>query len=331
MTFVLSALIASPPDDRDFRYVTKAFAPESDLRVWAGGIEHQGQVSACVSNSVVSACEIILDRAGQFIDLSRQFAYDVGRAWEARRGEPGMYLRNGMKVGHQLGIPPEAEYAYRGDDTTLDPPDAIIALAGQRKITRYESIDMGGRDWEPQFNAIRSALTEGCPVVFAMRIGALFPAIFGPLDVHNYPALESNTPGNGYIGNHAMVIVGHDSDRIIVENSWGLGFGDRGYAQLGIPCFVDIFEAWAVRGFAGIDPTTKAAHDWAMANQDAVRAFALAQYPDTMQVLVDALIAFGISAPEFEGIFSWPTETVLGYSRNDAVGKTLDWRDFKWG
>ena len=328
---LLSNLIASPPDDRDFRYVTQGFNPTGDISQYAAGIENQLGAGACTTHAVGSVGELILTRANRSLDLSFQFGYDVGRIWEARRGESGMYLRDALKVAHKLGIPREAEYPYRGDEVTLDPPESVIALAGQRKLGRYESIDMSGRDTEAQFSTIRSAITEGCPVVIAMRLGAQFYNIFGPRETHRYPALESNTPGNGYIGNHAMVIEAYGSDWLDIENSWGIGFGDSGFIRIGIQVLTDIFEAWAVRGFAGIDPTTQAAHDWAMAHPEAVRAFALAQWPNTMQVLIDALITFGLSESEFEGIMEWQAEAVRSYSQADPVGNLLDWRDFNWG
>lgn len=327
MNFTLAALPPSPPDDRDYRYVTRGFAQEGDISQFAAGIENQLGAGACTTHAVGSACELILTRANRSLDLSFQFGYDVGRIWEQRRGEPGMYLRDALKVAHQLGIPPEAAYPYRNSEVTQEPPQAVIDWAGQRKLTRYESIDMSGRDWENQFNAIRSAITEGCPVVIAMRLGQQFYGVFGPREGHRYPPVGA--PNNGYIGSHAMVIEAYGRDWLDLENSWGTGHGDMGFVRIGIPVLADIFEAWAIRGFAGIDPTTQAAHDWAMAHPEAVRAFALAQYPDRMQVLVDALIQFGISAPEFEGFFGWPAGFVLAYSQNDP-GKLLDWRDFKW-
>ena len=320
MNFALANLSPSPPDDRDFRYIVKSFGQEGSIREFAAGVENQLGAGACTTHAVGSACELILTRANRSLDLSFQFGYDVGRIWEARRDEPGMYLRDAFKVAHQLGIPPEAAYPYRNSEVTQEPSQVVIDWAAQRKITRYERIDTNDL-----FNSIRSANTENCPVVFAMNLGQKFLNIFGPLEAHNYPSIG---PDNPLIGAHAMVIEGYGPDYVDIENSWGVGHGDRGFVRIGLSVLADIFEAWAIRGFAGIDPTTQVAHDWAMAHPEEVKAFALAQYPDRMQVFVDALIQFGISAPEFESFFGLPSGVVRNYSKND--GRNLDWRDFKW-
>ena len=322
MAFALSNLVPSPEDSRDWVYVNKPFRPEGSIREFAAGIENQLGAGACVTHAVGSTGELVLTRAGRPEDLSFQFGYDVGRIWEARRDPPGMYLRDGLKVANQLGIPLEADYTYRNSEITQEPSAAVIALAGARKITRYERIDPSDL-----WNGIRSAITEGCPVVIAMNLGEKFYNIFGPLEAHAY---EPVGPHNTLIGAHAMVIEAYGAGYFDLENSWGIGHGDRGFVRMPIPCLTDIIEAWVVRGFAGVNPTTQAAHDWAIAHPEAVKAFALARYPGEMQALVDALITFGISAPEFETIMGFGPGTVLYYARNSPAGLILDWRGMQW-
>lgn len=59
------------------------------------------------------------------------------------------------------------------------------------------------------------------------------------------------------VGAHAMAIVGYDDalDGFIVENSWGTGWGDKGYGVLPYTVLRDAFEIWAIRGFDGITMT----------------------------------------------------------------------------
>lgn len=322
MIRALANLIPSPEDSRDWVYVNKAFNPAGDITAHAAGIENQLGAGACVTHAVGSAGELILTRANRSLDLSFQFGYDVGRIWEGRRDQPGMYLRDGLKVANQLGIPLESEYAYRNSEITQEPSATIIALASARKITRYERIDPADL-----WNGVRSATTEGCPVVIAMNLGQKFYNIFGPLELQTY---EPVGPYNTLIGAHAMVIEAYGPDYFDLENSWGIGHGDRGFVRMKTSCLADIFEAWVVRGFAGIDPTTQAAHDWAIAHPEAVRAFAYSKYPGEMQQLVDALITFGVSAPEFEAIVGFGPGAVRYYSLNNPAGRLLDWRGMIW-
>lgn len=255
MSIYLSNLSASPADDRDYPFVPVItnLASRVDLRQYAGGIEDQGRIGSCTCNATVSACEILLDRAGKPRDLSRLFLYYIIREYEGRIGKEGAFTRDALNLGRKIGIPPESLWPYNIEKENDRPSNE--AYANTALINRYERISfIKEGDISPNWVSIKQALAEGMPVVFAMPVSNDFLTIQGPLAEQQYKRV--GTMGTTNIGNHAMCIVGYDDalDGFIVENSWGSGWGDRGYWKLNyFTAGTQIFEAWAVRGFDGCE------------------------------------------------------------------------------
>ena len=76
-------------------------------------------------------------------------------------------------------------------------------------------------------SSIFSALNSGQPALFAARVTEQF---YLPATDHIIKAI----PGDRDAGNHALVAVGHGTTRaeavLLVRNSWGEGWADRGHA-----------------------------------------------------------------------------------------------------
>lgn len=319
----ISNLVPSFPDDRDFIYqiVPGSQQPFISLRRWSGDRKNQLAEGSCTDNAAVNACELI-DLQSSVIGpsapshLSRQFGYDIGRIWENARGQPGMLTRDALKVANKLGLPLEADWPYRNSEDTIDPPPAVIALAGQRKLIRYERIDMAtGSDVVSLM--IRSALFEGCPVVIAMAVGARIYGISGPLAQQDYPVCRSE--GNWFIGNHAVCIEEWDDalGGYVAENSWGEGWGDDGFFLIKQAVLEqDLFEAWVVRGFNGCyieprfasDQQIKDVVDQSIADAGSLEVAA--------KGIWDAKVEYGIPSAHLEAVMRWPAGSVDRYARD---------------
>ena len=258
----LDNISGSIPDDRDFQYIKRPgpFLAQLDLKPDVFEIEDQGSVGSCTCNSSVSACEDLCKQ-----DLSRLFPYWMTRnVIENRPGQEGANLRDAIRSLFHYGTPLESIWPYDVSCVNLQPNGEAYTDAEQRKVTRYERVD------HTDLNAIKSALNEGLPVVFASRVGADIRNPTGPWQSHRMrPAAYGSwfNNGNEWIGNHAMLIIGYDDTiqnpcpgwimhgSFLVQNSWGKGYGDGGFLGYPYQAFLcDAMEAWVIRGFADVNP-----------------------------------------------------------------------------
>ena len=239
----LTPLQASPEDDRDYPYVPVAAYPVNfQMRGLVGDVEDQKSTGSCTANSVVSACEIHLQKAGTFRHLSRLFNYYVTRELEGRLGQSGAVLRNAVKQAAKLGLPNEDVWAYDESKVDTAPSPAVYAQAQMHKVLRYERIQ-GATDTET-VHAIKSALSEGYPVVFGMPVTQQWLNMLG--GDTSYRGVTDKDPA---VGAHAMTLIGYSLDFFVVENSWGAGWGDAGLGYIPVTQVGSFFEAWVIRGF----------------------------------------------------------------------------------
>lgn len=124
------------------------------------------------------------------------------------------------------------------DDMTkcaIPAPDALKAKAGDFRLLDWRAVDREVKDdWRTPIvlDDVKGALARGVPVIFAMPAPADFKAFRGD-------GIYARADKPDRAGYHAMAIVGYDEDRqaLRVMNSWGLGWGDKGYAWIGYDTF----------------------------------------------------------------------------------------------
>jgi len=95
--------------------------------------------------------------------------------------------------------------------------DAFYAVAAQRRIASYFNL---GRD----LAAWRQWLATQGPILTRLNVDAAFMGATqtqGRLDT--YDAAHTQ-------GGHCVALVGYVGGRFIVRNSWGTGWGDKGFA-----------------------------------------------------------------------------------------------------
>jgi hypothetical protein len=166
----------------------------------------------------------------------------------------GAYLRDAVKSARKQGLPLERTWPYDLTKEAVRPSDAAFDEALKATLTKFERVPQ-----DNLANGIKSAISEGYPVVIGMPLGPQFMALTGPLAGQHYEVTQP------YVGNHAMCVVGYTPDYIIVENSWGAGWGDGGYGAIPNAAVPEIFEAWVIRDFAPgwkLDSKTKAKIWW---------------------------------------------------------------------
>ena len=186
-------------------------------------VTNQGRCGSCVAFAAVGTFEAQMNIANNWPNLNMNFSeaqlFSCGgggcnRGW--RNSSASSRLRN-------RGVTDEACLPYtsgaNGKDQSCS--DACSNSSERSyKIRRAESV--GG--WYPNENDLIDALKLG-PVLSRMSVYEDFIAYKSGIYRH--------TTG-GYLGGHAVVIVGYDKNERywIVKNSWGTDWGEDGYFNI---------------------------------------------------------------------------------------------------
>lgn len=185
----------------------------------------------CVANAVADSFEAqMAHRKGcdpsQIEDISRLFIY-----WNARNlsnpptcnKDSGSKIRLAFDCMARYGAPTEKTYPYDTSKVNTRPTIISYREAIKNRISKFYRIDGEGT---MRISQIKQALSSGNPVVFGTKIAESFRKV-------NSDAVITN-PGGGWIGGHAMVIVGWSESKLAFEvrNSWGTDWGVNGYCWM---------------------------------------------------------------------------------------------------
>ena len=223
-------------DQRDHMYaapppVLSALPPSIDLTSKCPPVYDQGQIGSCTANAIAGAIEF--DRLKQGLQdfvPSRLFIYYNERAMEGTvNSDSGAMIRDGIKSVATLGDCAEKLWPYDGSPfppnpkLTQKPSQPCYAQALKYKAVQYQRMTQ-------ILNQLKGCLASGYPFVFGFTV---------------YQSFESNTvaqtghasmpsPSEGVVGGHAVMAVGYDDAHqwFIVRNSWGNGWGMKGYFTL---------------------------------------------------------------------------------------------------
>jgi len=224
MTRIYSGWKRDPVDPRDhlFALTAPASIPAVvDLSPKCSPVENQGQLGACTGNSIVGAMEY-LDRnfKSDTIDLSRLFVYYNERVMEGTvKTDSGAVIRDGIKSLAKLGVCPESECPYDVRKFTVKPSAKAYKDALPHRITSYERLST--------LMEMQACLAAGFPFVFGFEVFASFESDA----VAKTGIVPMPLPKEQQLGGHAVCAVGYDINKGLmkVRNSWGAGWGDKGY------------------------------------------------------------------------------------------------------
>jgi C1A family cysteine protease len=218
------------PDQRDFLYAAPApfqtnFPPSIDLSHKCPPVYDQGALGSCTANAIAGAIEFDQKKAKQpEFTPSRLFIYYNERAIEGTiNSDSGAQIRDGIKCVASLGAPPETDCPYNIAAFTQKPSDKAFKDAKKHLVVLYQRLIQ-------EINTLKGCLASGFPFVFGFTC---------------YESLESEAvaksgilpmpkSGEKVIGGHAVLCVGYDdkSQQFVVRNSWGEGWGSKGYFKM---------------------------------------------------------------------------------------------------
>jgi C1A family cysteine protease len=210
-------------DNRDYRYnlVSKSTPNVVDLRQHCSPIENQGNLGSCTGQAIAGAIELLNKRNKKPTDISRLFIYYYERVLiNTVNYDSGAYIRDGIKVTNKYGASLEQYWPYDIKKFRQEPVLEARNDALKRKVVRYERIT--------SFDGCIDALTNGYPIIMGFHV---YSSFMSPTVAKTGNMPYPNTRREKLLGGHAVLLVGYDKRRkiFIARNSWGEGWGDRGY------------------------------------------------------------------------------------------------------
>ena len=207
-----------------------------DLLQWFSPIEDQGSLGSCTANAGVALVEFFEKKANnKYIDASRLFLYKATRNLMKETGDNGAFLRSTMGALVLFGVPPEDFWPYTIADFDKEPTAFCYAFAQNYQSITYYRLDPPGTTKSDLLNRIKTNLAGGLPSMFGFTV-------YSSIEESNktgkipYPAA-----GEKIVGGHAMVVAGYDDKMkiknakpgaFLIRNSWGTGWGEKGYGWL---------------------------------------------------------------------------------------------------
>ncbi len=218
------------PDARDLMFaaadrVLSELPRQVDLRPQCPAIYDQGQLGSCTANAIGGAFELTQMKEGQpDFTPSRLFIYYNERKIEGTVDEDsGAMIRDGVKSVHKLGVCPEESWPYDLARFTNKPPAKAYREALKHQATVYRRI-------LPVLHQMQGCLAAGSPFVFGFSVYESFESA----QVAKTGTVPLPPRSEKMLGGHAVVAVGYDDDsqRFLVRNSWGTGWGMAGYCTM---------------------------------------------------------------------------------------------------
>jgi C1A family cysteine protease len=182
----------------------------ADLRYKMGSVKNQASCGSCWAFAMIGCVEAVHNGK---VDLSEQ---ELVSCCKSSSGCNGGYIGSTASwVKTQGGALLEKDYPYTSGSGNNG---SCKNLSGTRyNINGYSNVTSD--------SAIKAALDSGYTVNTGMKVYQ---------DFYNYKSGVYKYTTGSYLGGHAVVICGYnDSGKYwIVKNSWGTGWGEKGYFRI---------------------------------------------------------------------------------------------------
>lgn len=211
-----------------------------DLREYFPPPYDQGHIGSCTANAAAAALEYyqrLYNRRQKGVlsskTPSRLFIYKHNRLLGGTRyGDTGSTIKDTMHALYRFGAPEEDERfrtEYDPADFERDYPNFVYAMADDYSIDAWYNYDDLSNSPDKILDDMKRHLTSGLPIVFGFTVFHNSITNAAKDGMIKYPE-----PSDTIAGGHAVLAVGYDDRKqaLIIRNSWGVDWGDRGYGYL---------------------------------------------------------------------------------------------------
>jgi C1A family cysteine protease len=144
-------------------------------------------------------------------------------------------LRDGYRTIAKIGACPERMWPYQPRRFKRRPTADCYEAATRHKAIAYFRI-------RRRLSDLRACLADRFPFVFGMAVHKSM--LHRP--TRHTGVVSVPTRHDKLVGGHAVMAVGYDHPKrqLIIRNSWGLGWGDRGYGYLPYQFLMSAALSW---------------------------------------------------------------------------------------
>lgn len=228
-----------------------SFPRSVDQRGTFDVIYDQGNLGSCVANAAGGGCQQRM--AMQGLPTMQPARLPIYRAALERDGtfpnDDGTYPETVLAILSEVGFADEKMAPY------ADTPEALkraTSVEYRRAAARTRLVA-----WSPiahDHNTIRFELLSGNSVIVSMLLRQSFETVKSD-GIVPLPSRHEEE-----LGGHEMRCVGYDESYLIVANSWGRGWGERGYCRIPWEMVMDRYTTRAIHSIQVVQTLPGAPH-----------------------------------------------------------------------
>lgn len=245
-----------PIDHRDRAYIPTVSSVEAikevDLRPLCYPIRDQEWLSSCTAFATTALVRHVRKKIGlKDWEPSPLFTYYASRKLQGCPDKnEGVYNRFALQSTIDYGVSMEFMWPYRNaaGQYWMEPPQNVWKSAERHQTLEYQRINDSNR------NEFLTCLNEGYPFIFGIQ---LYSSFFNTTSNGIVPIPDKEN--EKCLGGHCMLAVGYtikdDKEYIIVQNSWGILWGEEGYGYIPMEYFdsVSSYDFWTIRNIENSD------------------------------------------------------------------------------
>jgi C1A family cysteine protease len=208
-----------------------------DLRSQMPPVYDQGSLGSCTANALCAAFAYIVRN----FRGSRLFLYYNARVLENTTDyDAGAYIHTSINTLKTQGLCAEAGWPYVTSKFATKPPTICYRAGLQNRIINAYNVPTN-------LASMKASLIAKRPFVLAFFVYQSFYT----MSVARTGIVPMPGKNESVMGGHAVLVCGYNDVRrwFIVRNSWGAGWGDRGYFYMPYAYFTDpalTSDVWAI-------------------------------------------------------------------------------------